>query len=100
VLPDEASGQSPGTLASFARRNDFSREGGKAVTVQGGYGTCFCNHGTNFIEHWQCRGTSLISGRKLVTVLLFLLTALAQCRGTNWIGARILSRYRIFIACR
>ncbi len=40
LLPDPApteasgaaSGQGPGTLASFARRNDFSREGGKAVT--------------------------------------------------------------------
>jgi len=32
----------PGTLASFARRNDFSREGGKIVTVSGGYGACFC----------------------------------------------------------
>jgi len=34
VLPDAASGQGLGTLASFAHRNDFSREGGKAVTVQ------------------------------------------------------------------
>ena len=41
VLPDAASGQNPGTLASFAHRNDFSREGGKAVTVQGGYGALF-----------------------------------------------------------
>jgi len=40
VLPDVASGHpvstanGTGTLASFAHRNDFSREGGKAVTVQ------------------------------------------------------------------
>jgi hypothetical protein len=34
VLPDAASGLGHGTLASFAHRNDFSREGGKAVTVQ------------------------------------------------------------------
>ena len=47
----------------------FSRE---TVTVQGGYGTCFCRHGTNFIEHYACRGTSLV-------------------------GASILSRYRIFV---
>jgi len=45
----------------------------KAVTVQGGYGTCFCCLGTNFIEHYACRGTSLI-------------------------GASKLSRYRIFVA--
>ena len=29
----------------------------KAVMVQGGYGTCFCRHGTSFIEHYACRGT-------------------------------------------
>ena len=44
----------------------------KIVTVQGGYGTCFCRPGTNFIEHYECRGTSLI-------------------------GADRLSRYRIFV---
>jgi hypothetical protein len=41
LLPDASTGLSPGTLASFAHRNDFSREGGKAVTVQGGYGALF-----------------------------------------------------------
>lgn len=35
----------------------FSRE---VVTVQGGYGACFCRHGTNIIEFWRGRGTSLI----------------------------------------
>src|SRR4030042_6571089 len=40
----------------------FSHE---AVTVQGGYGTCFCNPGTNFIEDYACRGTSLIGTGKL-----------------------------------
>jgi hypothetical protein len=43
----------------------FSRE---TVTVQGGYGTCFYRPGTNFIEHYECRDTSLISGRKVVSV--------------------------------
>jgi len=43
----------------------FSHE---AVTVQGGYGTCFCRPGTNFIEHYVCRGTRLISGRESVSV--------------------------------
>ena len=37
----------------------------KTVTVQGGYGTCFCRHGTNFIEHYECRGTSLIGAANL-----------------------------------
>jgi hypothetical protein len=32
VLTDASTGQRPGTLASFAHRNDFSREGGKIVT--------------------------------------------------------------------
>ena len=33
--------------------------------MQGGYGTCFCRHGTNFIEHYACRGTSLIGAANL-----------------------------------
>ena len=40
----------------------------KIVTVQGGYGTCFCRPGTNFIEHYECRGTRLISGWEVVSV--------------------------------
>ena len=45
----------------------FSR---KAVTVQavpgqGGYGARFCRPGTNFIEHYACRGTSLIGAGNL-----------------------------------
>jgi hypothetical protein len=36
-----------------------------AVTVQGGYGACFCRPGTNFIEHYVCRGTSLIGARNM-----------------------------------
>jgi hypothetical protein len=30
----------------------------KFVTVQEGYGTCFCRHGTNFITGWRDRGIS------------------------------------------
>ena len=40
----------------------------KAVTVQGGYGTCFCRHGTNFIAYWRNRGTSLIVAANLSPV--------------------------------
>ena len=43
----------------------------KAVTVQGGYGTCFCRPGTNFIEHYACRGTSLIGAGKLSRYRIF-----------------------------
>ena len=32
---------------------------------KGGYGACFCRHGTNFIEHYACRDTSLIGAAKL-----------------------------------
>ncbi len=37
----------------------------KAVTVQGGYGTCFCRHGTIFIACWRDRGTILIRAANL-----------------------------------
>ena len=40
----------------------------KTVTVQGGYGTCFCRPGTNFIEHYECRGTSFIGAASLSPV--------------------------------
>src|SRR4030043_1174455 len=40
----------------------------KAVTVQGGYGTCFCRPGTIFIEHYACRGTRLIGAASLSPV--------------------------------
>ena len=72
----------------------------KVVTVQGGYGTCFCRPGTNFIEHYACRGTILISVRKLSRMQNFGKWALAQCRGTICLEARNLSRCRIVIAGR
>jgi hypothetical protein len=37
----------------------------KTVSVQGGYGALFASHGTNFIEHYACRGTSLNGAGKL-----------------------------------
>jgi hypothetical protein len=40
----------------------------RAVTVQGGYGTCFCRHGTNFIACWRDRGISLIGAANLSPV--------------------------------
>jgi hypothetical protein len=40
----------------------FSRE---TVTVQGGYGACFCHQGTRFCGHYECRGTSFIGAGKL-----------------------------------
>jgi hypothetical protein len=69
----------------------------KPVTVQGGYGVVFANPGTSFVEAGRvavqvlskpvyCQGTECFLG------------ALAQCRGTSLIGARNLSRCRIYIA--
>ena len=58
--------QHPGrVLVSRLRRDQ------KAVTVQGGYGTCFCRHGTNFIEHYACRSTSLVGASKLSRYRIF-----------------------------
>ena len=79
VLPDASTGQSPGTLA----RNCQAPR--KLVTVQGGYGTCFCRPGTNFIEHYACRGTSLIGAGKLSRYRMFV-------RGTGAVSRYNLSR--------
>ena len=65
--------QAPGTPST--RGWYFSQY---AVTVQGGYGALFAvfarrslgegGHGTNFIEHYACRGTSLIGAANLSPV--------------------------------
>jgi hypothetical protein len=65
----------------------FSRE---VVPVQGGYGTCFCSHGTNFIVYWRDRGTSLIGAANLSPV-----TKLVA--GTGAVSRYILSRSQKFI---
>ncbi len=43
----------------------FSHE---TITVQGGYGACFCRHGTNYMACWRDRGTSLIGAASLSPV--------------------------------
>ena len=62
----------------------------KIVTVQGGYGTCFCRSGTKFIEHYECRGTSLIGAAKLSPV-----TKLVA--GTSAVSRYKLSRSKEFV---
>ena len=62
----------------------------KAVTVQGGYGALFAVHGTNFIEHYACRGTSLIGAANLSPV-----TKLVA--GTGAVSRYKLSRSQKFI---
>jgi hypothetical protein len=74
VLPDDSTGQSPGTPR---------QRGQKIVTVQGGYGTCFCRHGANFIAFWRDRGTMFLSGREFLPVQKFDKWALAQYRDTK-----------------
>jgi len=74
VLPDDSTGQGPGTPR---------QRGQKTVTVQGGYGTCFCSHGTNFIAFRRDRGIMFLSGREFLPVQEVDKWALAQCRGTK-----------------
>jgi hypothetical protein len=62
----------------------------KAVTGQGGYGTCFCRHGTNLVEYWRDRGTSLIGAANLSPV-----TNLVA--GTGAVSGYRLSRRQKFI---
>ncbi len=50
---------------------------------KGGYGTCFCRHGTSFIALRCDRGTGLLSGRELLPEQRFNKWALAQGRGTK-----------------
>jgi hypothetical protein len=56
VLPDAASGNCPGTRRQASHIT---------VPVQGGYGTCFCRHGTRFDRSRACRGTILNEDGKL-----------------------------------
>jgi len=60
-----------------------TREGHKTVTVQGGFGACFCRHGKNFIVFWSGSGTSLIGAANLSPV-----TNLVGCTGA-------VSRYKV-----
>jgi hypothetical protein len=48
--------------------------------VQGGYGALFASHGTNFNEHYVCRGTSLIGAGKLSPSRIFVRSTRAVSR--------------------
>ena len=74
MLDDASTGQHPGTPR---------QRGHKTVTVQGGFGACFCHPGTKFVEHYACRGTSLIGAENLSPV-----TKLVGCTGA-------VSRYNV-----
>ena len=59
---------------------------------KGGYGTCFCSPGTNFITCWRDPGTRFIGATNL-SPGTNLGVGIVQCRGTNCLEARNLSRY-------
>ena len=83
MLPDAASGQSPGTLASKLSRCKEGMARVFAVLALRSLGEG--GPGTNFIEHYECRGTKLISGREIVSV------------PENWQkGTGAVSRYNLF----
>jgi hypothetical protein len=67
---------------------------------RGGYGTCFCNHGTEVRGLYVGWGREFQKRQIMSLGIVILLTALAQCRGTICPGATYLSRNRILIGCR
>jgi hypothetical protein len=69
--------QPPGHLLIY-----FSQ---KTVTVARRVWRTFCRPGTSFIEHYACRGTSLIGARKLSRYRIFV-------RGTGAVSRYKLSR--------
>ena len=75
-----------GCVTRGQHRHKVVPVGQRAVTVQGGYGTCFCRHSTNFIALRRDRGTRFLSGWEYIPVQKFDKWALAQCRGTNCLG--------------
>jgi len=79
VLPDAASGQSPGTLV-----RQLADHGARRVW------RTFCRPGTSFIEHYECRGTSLIGATNLSPV-----TKLVA--GTGAVSRYKLSRSQKFV---
>jgi len=85
VLPDAASGQSPDTPR---------QRGQKTVTVQGGYGALFAVQVQILLSITRV-AVQVLSEPENYHGTEFLLRALAQCRGTNCLGARKLSRCRI-----
>jgi len=82
VLPNAASGQSPGTP---------STRGQKAVTVQGGYGALFAVR-VQILLNIKSVAIQVWSEPRIYPQLQSMGKALVQCRGTKLIEARKLSR--------
>ena len=86
MLPDDSTGQSPGTLA---RKLSRCKEGiARLPSPKVG---CFCRHGTNIIACWRGRGTRLLAGRLVVSA--------AEIRemGTGAVSRYNLSRSQNFV---
>jgi hypothetical protein len=79
--------QAPGTrqLAGW-----YFSSASRRISVQGGYSACFCRHGTNFIEHYACRDTSLTGAKKLSRYRIFI-------GGTGAVSRHKLSRSQKFV---
>jgi len=65
VLPDDSTGQGPGTLG---RKWFRCKEGMARPPERRQPGRCFCRHGIRFIACRRDRGTIYISGRVIVPV--------------------------------
>jgi hypothetical protein len=70
----------------------------KTVTVQGGYGALFAVRVQLLLSITRV-AVQVCSEPENYHGTGFLLGVLAQCRGTNCLGARNLSRCRIYIVC-
>jgi len=76
VLPDEASGQGPDTLASKLSRCKPACLRSQAGRVW----RTFCRPGTKFSEYYACRGTILIGAEKLSRYRMFVAGTCAASR--------------------
>ncbi len=110
MLPDASTGQGPDTLASFTRHSDFSREGVKAVTVQGTPSPRLWRPKEGMARVFAVMVQIFMSITRVAVQVRskpvnyhgigFLLGALEQCRGTSCLGTRNLSRCKILIGGR
>ena len=70
------------------------------IPVRGGYGTCFCGPGTNFIACWRDPGTSLNGATRLSPVTKF---GEGTCAASGYNLSRskkFVKVYWILIGCR
>jgi hypothetical protein len=74
----------------------------KTVTVQGGYGTCFCSPGTKLVEFYECRGTKLIASHKFIPGYKFYALQWRACpvRAKRVTGARVYPQLLSCLGCR